>query len=159
VRSAPGEGSTFEVCLPRLHGEAPAARPPASAVRPVAGGSETVLVVEDEPEVREITARALRAVGYRVEVASGGAEALEVAARLPGPLQLLVTDVVMPGLDGRALADELRRRHPGLKVLFVSGYTQDVISHHGVLDAGVELLAKPFTSGALLERVRAVLDG
>jgi PAS domain S-box-containing protein len=161
VQSVPGQGTTFEVYLPRLEGEAPApaARPPTAPGRRAAGGSELVLAIEDEPLVREITARALRAGGYQVAVASGGAEALEVAARLPGPLRLLVTDVVMPGMDGRTLADELRRRHPALKVLFVSGYTQDVISHRGVLDEGVEFLPKPFTPAALLERVRAVLDG
>jgi DNA-binding response OmpR family regulator len=117
-----------------------------------------VLAVEDDPLVRDVTARALRSGGYQVTVASGGAEALEAAARLAGPLRLLVTDVVMPGMDGRALADELARRHPGLRVLFLSGYTQDVISHHGVLDAGVEFLHKPFTTAALLARVRALLD-
>ncbi len=159
VRSAPGQGTSFEVHLPRagVAGRAAAPERPAAARRP-AGGTETVLAVEDEPLVREVTARALRSGGYRVVTAAGGVEALEAAARLGGELGLLVTDVVMPGMDGRALADELRRRHPGLKVLFVSGYTQDVISHHGVLDAGVELLQKPFTPAALLDRVRAILD-
>jgi CheY-like chemotaxis protein len=156
VRSAPGQGTTFEVRLPRRH--EPAQRPRSVPVVTAVGGTETVLVVEDDPLVREITARALRSGGYRVLVAGGGTEALEVAARLEGALDLLVSDVVMPGMDGRTLADELRRRRTGLRVLFASGYTQDVISHHGVLDAGVELLAKPFTAGALLARVRAVLD-
>jgi two-component system, cell cycle sensor histidine kinase and response regulator CckA len=156
VRSAVGQGTTVEVCLPR---RLEAAQRPRSAVAaPARGGTETVLAVEDDPLVREITARALRSGGYRVLVAGSGAEALETADRLQGRLHLLVTDVVMPGLDGRALADELRRRNPGVRVLYVSGYTQDVISHHGVLDSGVELLPKPFTSGALLAKVRAVLD-
>ncbi|MBK9516154.1 MAG: PAS domain-containing protein [Anaeromyxobacter sp.] len=156
ARSRPGQGASFEVNLPRRLAAAVTPRP--VVPERVAGGTETVLAVEDDPLVREITARALRSGGYRVLVAAGGVEALEVAARHQGPLQLLVTDVVMPGMDGLALADELRRRRQGLRVLFVSGYSQDVISHHGVLDPGVELLAKPFTSGALLARVRAVLD-
>ncbi len=156
VRSAPGHGTTFDVRLPRRHEVAERPRP--SAVVAAVGGTETVLVVEDDPLVQEITARALRSGGYRVLVAGGGADALEVAARLDGTLHLLVSDVVMPGMDGRTLADELRRRRTGLRVLFVSGYSQDVISHRGVLDAGVELLPKPFTAGALLERVRALLD-
>jgi PAS domain S-box-containing protein len=156
VRSAVGQGTTVEVCLPRRLEVAQRPRPAVAA--PAVGGTETVLAVEDDPLVREITARALRSGGYRVLVAGSGAEALEAADRLQGRLHLLVTDVVMPGLDGRALADELRRRTPGVRVLYVSGYTQDVISHHGVLDTGVELLPKPFTSGALLAKVRAVLD-
>ncbi len=156
VRSAPGKGTTVQVCLPRRL-EVPKQSRPAAAP-PAVGGTETVLAVEDDPLVREITARTLRKGGYQVLVAGSGAEALEVAARLQGRLHLLVTDVVMPGVDGRALADELHRRKPGVRVLYVSGYTQDVISHHGVLDTGVELLPKPFTSGALLARVRAILD-
>ncbi|MCM2334247.1 MAG: PAS domain-containing protein [Anaeromyxobacteraceae bacterium] len=159
VHSAAGQGTTFELHLPRVAGAAGErmAAPAASPLR-AARGSEVVLAVEDHPLVRDVTARALRGAGYQVVVAADGVAALEAAARLACPLHLLVTDVVMPGMDGRALADELRRRHPGLRVLFVSGYTQDVISHHGVLDAGVELLAKPFTAAALLARVRAVLD-
>ena len=156
VRSAPGQGTSVEVCLPRRLEAAQQSRPTAAA--PATGGTETVLAVEDDPLVREITARTLRSGGYRVLVAGNGAEALEVTARLEGRLHLLVTDVVMPGLDGRALADELQRRKPGVRVLYVSGYTHDVISHHGILDTGVELLPKPFSSGSLLARVRAILD-
>ncbi len=156
VRSTPGQGATFEVHFPRQH-EAPRPSRPAPPA-PAARGTETVLAVEDDPLVRDVTARALRGGGYRVLLAGSAAEALELEAGLAGPLGLLVTDVVMPGMDGRELADELRRRRPGLRVLFVSGYAQDIVGHHGVLDAGVELLQKPFNSGALLARVRAVLD-
>ncbi len=158
VESEPGVGSLFEISFPRgVEALAPAAR---SAARPapMAGGTESVLVVEDDPLVREVTARALRAGGYRVLVADGGAEALQVAGREGRMLRLVVTDVVMPGLDGKTLADELARRLPGIRVLFVSGYTRDVISHHGVLDSGIEFLEKPFTSSALLARVRGLLD-
>jgi CheY-like chemotaxis protein len=121
-------------------------------------GSETVLVVEDDPQVREVTLRALRAGGYRVLAASCGREALEVAGREERPMHLLVTDLIMPGLNGRQLADELRRGRPGLRVLFVSGYAGEVITQAGADDAGVELLDKPFTTVTLLARVRALLD-
>jgi len=96
--------------------------------------------------------------GYRVLTAAGGAEALEVAEREAASLRLVVTDVVMPGLDGRSLAEALAQRLPGVRVLFVSGYTGDVIGHHGVLDSGIEFLQKPFTTQAILARVRGLLD-
>jgi PAS domain S-box-containing protein len=156
VESEPDRGTTFEVYLPRTR-EKPATAtcsPAPKAVR----GTETVLVVEDDPQVRDVTVSALRAGGYRVLVASDGTSALDAAAHERGPLHLLVADVVMPGLDGRTLADTLRRALPLLKVLFVSGYSDNVIAEHGVLGPGVELLAKPFTPAVLLTRVRAVLD-
>jgi PAS domain S-box-containing protein len=156
VRSAPGRGTAFSVYLPHRPAEARPAGASPGAAR-AAGGVETVLAVEDDALVRGVTARALRSAGYRVLEAGSGAEALAVAGA--EPLQLLVTDVVMPGMDGRALADELRRRSPGLRVLFVSGYPDDVIGRRNVLDAGTQLLAKPFTPGALLARVREILDG
>jgi signal transduction histidine kinase len=157
VESEVGRGSTFEICFPRtLDAPAPAGASPGE--KPPRG-SETILLVEDDRRVREVTARALRAGGYRVLVAGGGAEALDLAGREAGPLHLIMTDVVMPGLGGRGVADELRERHARARVLFVSGYPQDAISHHGVLDPGVEFLPKPFTTEALLARVRAVLDG
>ncbi len=157
VRSAPGQGAEFEVRLPRgRQGAAPVEAP---APAPPRGGTETVLVVEDDPAVRAVTARALRAGGYRVLAAAHGEEALELAAREPGPIHLVVTDVVMPGLDGRAVVEALQARRPGLPALFVSGYSHDIISHHGALDSGLAFLPKPFTDELLLERVRAVLDG
>jgi PAS domain S-box-containing protein len=156
VESEPDRGTTFEVYLPRTR-EKPAAAVRAPAPKAVRG-SETVLVVEDDLQVRDVTVSALRAGGYRVLVAGDGASALDVAAHERGPLHLLVADVVMPGLDGRTLADTLRRALPALKVLFVSGYSDNVIAEHGVLGTGVELLPKPFTPAVLLARVRAVLD-
>jgi CheY-like chemotaxis protein len=158
VESAPGRGSTFRIYLPHRP-------PPASAAEggevgaPAPRGRETILTVEDDPQVRAITARALRGGGYRVLEAASGAEALEVVQELEGPLHLLVTDVVMPGMDGPTLAGEVRRRLPRVRVLYVSGYPDEVISTREALEAGVQLLAKPFTPGALLARVRAVLDG
>jgi two-component system, cell cycle sensor histidine kinase and response regulator CckA len=158
VESEPGVGSVFEISFPRgVEAVDPATRP-ATRPAPMTGGTESVLVVEDDPLVREVTARALRSGGYRVLMADGGADALLVASREGEMLRLVVTDVVMPGLDGKSLADELARRLPGVRVLFVSGYTRDVISHHGVLDSGIEFLQKPFTSSALLARVRGLLD-
>ena len=115
-------------------------------------------MVEDEPEVREVTQRVLRKAGYRVLAAASGDEALSLEAAVLSRVRLLVTDVVMPGLDGRAMAEELLRRHPALRVLFVSGYTQDLIDQRGVLGAGIQFLAKPFTAAMLLVQVRAILD-
>ena len=162
VASELGVGTTFEISLPRgAQAVAPVAGPSTRAPTgpaPMTGGTESVLVVEDDPLVREVTARSLRSGGYRVLIADSGAAALAVASSEGETLRLVVTDVVMPGLDGKTLADELVRRLPGVRVLFVSGYTQDVISHHGVLDSGIEFLQKPFTSSALLSRVRGLLD-
>jgi PAS domain S-box-containing protein len=158
VESAPGAGTTFELSLPRATRTAPATARPAATPVPGRGGTECLLVVEDDPLVREVTARSLRSGGYRVLTAGGGAEALEVAGRESAALRLVVTDVVMPGLDGRSLAEALAQRLPGVRVLFVSGYTGDVIGHHGVLDSGIEFLQKPFTTQAILARVRGLLD-
>jgi two-component system, cell cycle sensor histidine kinase and response regulator CckA len=157
VRSEMGRGTTFEICLPRTSdAEEPTMAPPR---RTLSAGAETLLLVEDDPQVREVTARSLRAGGYRVLVAADGVAALAFTASELGQARLLVTDVIMPGLDGRSLAAELSRRHPELRVLYVSGYPDDAIAHHGVLEQGVEFLAKPFTTSSLLARVRAVLDG
>jgi len=156
VDSAPDRGTTFEVYFPRTLDPVLAAAPPDQAA--VARGSGTILVVEDDPHVREVTVRSLRAGGYRVLAARDGRDALELAAREDGRLHVLVTDIVMPGLSGREVADELRRRHPDLRVLFVSGYTRDAIVQRGVLDAGIAFLQKPFTASSLLARVRVVLD-
>jgi len=157
VESEPGKGATFTVYLPR------SARSAVAQEKPVreesARGTENVLVVEDDPQVRNVTVRSLRAGGYRVLVAGDGREALDLGSRTEEPLHLLVTDVVMPGLNGRAVAEALRRRHPGLRVLYVSGYAQEAIATRGVLEPGIELLPKPFSPDALLARARSVLDG
>ncbi|BDG09739.1 ATP-binding protein [Anaeromyxobacter paludicola] len=156
VQTELGRGTCFELCFPRVIAAAP---PYARPVAPQAtGGKETVLVVEDEPQVRAVTVRVLRAAGYEVVAAADPREALALEWEEPGRLRLLVTDVVMPGMDGRALAQELRRRHSGLKVLFVSGYPQEIIAERGVLEPGIDFLEKPFTGPGLLSRVRAVLD-
>ena len=114
--------------------------------------------MEDDPNVREVTRRALSAGGYEVVVAKGSAEALEMVARDTGPLSLLITDVVMPGLRGPALAERLRRLRPGLRVLYITGYAEYALSLDGAMEAGAALLLKPFTAASLQARVRAVLD-
>ncbi len=156
VESRPGGGTTFDLWFAR----APAAARAAVARddQEPAGGSETVLVVEDDPQVRAVTVRTLRAAGYRVLGAAEGAEAMALSARARDRIQLLVTDVVMPGLSGRAVAEALARAQPGLRVLYVSGHTGEAIAERGVVGDGVALLQKPFTPAGLLRRVRAVLD-
>jgi CheY-like chemotaxis protein len=121
-------------------------------------GSETVLVVEDDDRVRDLMLRILRAQGYSLLEARSGQEALRLAADHAGPIHLLLTDLVMPGMSGQILSRQLCQTRPGLRVLFVSGYTDDVISHHGVLDPGVAFLEKPFSPVALTCKVRQVLD-
>jgi len=155
VDSEPGEGTVFELFLPRVAGPAVEASDRVDAIAPT--GSETVLVVEDDAQVREVTVRCLRAAGYRVLEARAGREALDIAAR-GGRLHLLLTDVMMQGLDGRAVASALRRDRPDLRVLYVSGHAEEVIVKRGVLEPGIEFLAKPFTPSGLLARVRQVLD-
>jgi PAS domain S-box-containing protein len=154
--SEPGRGTTFKIYLPRTS-EAEAsepARPRVAARR----GSEAILVVEDEPSVRELVVRALAEAGYQVLQARDGREALALAARHDAPIDLLLTDVVMPGMSGKQVADALAAARPGVRVLYTSGYTQNTIVHHGVLDPEVRFLAKPFTPSVLLERVGALLD-
>ncbi len=158
VESEPGRGSAFTIHLPRVDG-VPAAGAPEE--RPVAGsgGRETILLVEDEPAVRVLAREALRERGYTVLEAGDGEEAITLAERHPEEIHLLLTDVVMPRLRGRALADRLKAARPRLKVLFISGYPDETIAQHGVLEPGVPFLEKPFAPGTLLQRVRQVLDG
>ena len=159
VSSEPGKGTTFRVHLPRGTGalaEAPPERPsPAHGVE--ADGVETVLLVEDDPMVLELGSRVLRSHGYRVLVASNATEALQVAREHAGKINLLLTDVVMPGLPGPDLAARLETVTPGLRVLYVSGYADDSVARLGA-EEGISFLAKPFSGEALAARVREVLD-
>jgi PAS domain S-box-containing protein len=158
VQTAPGAGATFRVYLPVV-GDAPReVRAPPSRARAVPRGAETVLLVEDESAVRSLLRRVLVSAGYTVLDAADGAEALRVAAAHGGPVDLLLTDVVMPGGGGRQLADALCASRPGLRVLFISGYTDDAVVRHGVTEEEVNFLHKPFTAAALAEKVREVLD-
>jgi len=158
LRSTPGEGSTFDIFLPRLQQEPEplAARPELDAAR---GGQETVLVVEDDPHVRALAVRVLERFGYRVLSAADGAAACALAERTPAPLHLLLTDVIMPGMNGRQLAGEIRARHPETRVLFTSGYLEDDVFHHGVLEDGLHFVPKPYSPQELARKVREVLEG
>ncbi len=159
VESAPGQGTTFEIRFPRTRedpGVAPRLAGPAASA--TTRGTETILVVEDDPRVRAVTVRALVGAGHHVLVAGNGAEAMGILEGERGPLHMVVTDVVMPGMSGRGLVDALRVGRPGLRALFVSGYPQEVIARRGVLDSGIEFLAKPFTPATLVARVRVLLD-
>jgi CheY-like chemotaxis protein len=157
VESEPSRGTTFRIYLPRF--DAPTAvgdRGPRPAV--AAGGTETILLVEDEEGVRELARDILRANGYTVLEARNGAEALLISERHQGPLDLLLTDVVMPRMSGRELAERLAPLRPDLSVLYMSGYTDDAVIRHGVLGAGTAFLQKPFTPAVLVQRVRETLD-
>ena len=169
VESEPGRGSTFTVYLPRAAAVAPPPEPrpapagPASRPRAEAmltpGRGETILLVEDAQRVRAVVREILEMSGYVVLEAHHGADALEVSGRHGGTIHLLVTDVVMPQMSGRELAQRLASLRPELKVLYMSGYTDDAIVRHGVLASGIAFLSKPFTPDALALKVREVLDG
>ena len=124
---------------------------------PVAG-TETVLVVEDEESIRRLTTHALRSHGYQVLQASDGEDALALLHRYGGEVDILVTDVVMPRMDGRTLAEQMHTLMPGLKVLYTSGYTDDAVVRHGILQSEVAFVSKPYTPMTLLRRIRQVLD-
>jgi CheY-like chemotaxis protein len=156
VSSRLGEGSTFRVYLPRIP-DAPREAEPASPDAISTRGVETVLVVEDEKELCDLAVELLAKQGYQVLSAANGTDAMRVAEAHPGPIHLMLTDVMMPGITGRALAALLKALRPEMKVLFMSGYAEDVIVRRGLLEAGVELVPKPFTPAALAAKVRAVL--
>lgn len=155
VESEVGHGTTFRVLLPYVEGLAKAAE----KVRPaVARGKEVVLLVEDDVAVRQLSRLALETQGYQVLVAAGGQEALDHLQTASSQVDIVVTDVVMPEMSGRQLADSVRVKYPGMKVLFVSGYTDDAVVRHGVRDASDAFLQKPFTPFGLARKVREVLD-
>ncbi|AWM39442.1 Blue-light-activated protein [Gemmata obscuriglobus] len=158
VTSAPGRGATFEVYFPSA-GRDPADAQAAHAAEPGGPtGRGTVLVVEDDDRVRRLARIALQRFGYTVLDAPSAEEALRVCERPEPPIDLLLTDVVMPGMGGRELAEVVARLRPGIKVLYVSGYADDAVVRHGVLRAEVAFLQKPFTPAALAEKVRSVLE-
>ena len=157
VETEPGKGSSFHVFLPRLADAGEEAElHPSAAVDD--HGTEVLLLVEDEDSIREPATEILESRGYLVLPARGGAEALAAARAHAGPIDLMITDVVMPGMNGNQLAEELRSLRPGMRVLFISGYPEDAIAHHGVLDAGKAFLQKPCPAAVLLRTVREVLD-
>jgi PAS domain S-box-containing protein len=155
VHSQPGQGTTFKVYLPAL-AEA-AADDGMPEIVPALGGQETVLVVEDQAEVRGYTVAVLKTYGYRVIEAEDADDALRCCESERGPIHLVLTDVVMPRVSGRELADRLKKLQPGIKVMFMSGYTGDVILRHGVSEEGVSFIQKPFSPEELAGRIRALL--
>jgi CheY-like chemotaxis protein len=157
VDSAPGQGTTFDVHFPCVEPRGDAAVA-AGGARAESRGTETILIAEDNPQLRALTARMLTERDYIVLSAGAGDEALEIADRHAGEIDLLITDVVMPGMSGRSLAQAIRHARPGIRVLYVSGYSDDMLGQQGVLDPDIHLLAKPFTPETLADRVREVLD-
>jgi CheY-like chemotaxis protein len=156
VYSEPGQGTTFRIYLPRFTGtpNQPAAAGP---IDPPMGQGETILLVEDEPMILEVAQAMLETLGYRVLTAQTPGEALHQVATHDGDIALVLTDVVMPEMNGRDLAHLLRANRPGLKCLFASGYTANIIAHHGVLDEGVVFIQKPFLLHNLAVKVREAL--
>jgi PAS domain S-box-containing protein len=157
VDSQLGKGASFQIFLPRID-EAVAPRSAGPSQEENLRGNETVLLVEDADALRKLARSFLLDHGFQVLPASNGEEAMEVARKHNGPIHLLLTDVVMPGMNGRALADKLLARLPQLKVVYISGYTDSFIAGHGVLEEGTHLLHKPFTEAALIWKIREVLD-
>ena len=158
VYSEPGRGTTFKIYLPRAEDEEQIMGPAGSEKAPAMGGSETILLAEDEEPVRRLSTRLLKRAGYNVLEARDGLEALTLAEYHRGKIDLLLTDVVMPGPSGKILAEELVVKRPGVKVVYMSGYTDNAIVHHGVLQEGVTFIQKPFTAEELLQTIRRVLD-
>jgi PAS domain S-box-containing protein len=157
VYSEPGRGTSFKIYLPRLEEDSDQLLASAPA-GPAPGGTETVLLVEDETALRTLIHEILTRSGYRVLQASRPDEALALAAAHAGPIDLVLTDVILPNMSGRQVADALQSARPGTRVLFMSGYTDDAISHHGILDPGMHFLEKPFTTDSLLRKMREVLE-
>ncbi|HTS66892.1 MAG TPA: PAS domain S-box protein [Candidatus Acidoferrales bacterium] len=156
VSSEVGRGTTFQIYLPRIDAGLVAAQTDAPAPAAVRG-SETILVVEDHDDVRQMIIASLESCGFQVLQAANGRAGFAVSAQFEGTIDLLLTDVIMPGITGKALADQLKLTRPGIKVLYISGYSGEVIAHRGVLDADVAYLPKPFTPTALAAKVREVL--
>jgi PAS domain S-box-containing protein len=157
VYSEPGQGTTFKIYLPRVEDDAQLAELPSEAAL-LPRGSETILLVEDEAALRGVVSEMLESLGYTVLGVTKGTEALAVAERLEPPLHLLITDVVLPGMGGRELGELITAARPGIKILYVSGYTDDAVLRYGVKAREMAFLQKPFTSGMLARKVREVLD-
>jgi len=157
VYTEPGHGTTFKIYLPAVDEPHPFSARDQHSVK-VIGGTETILLVEDEDAVRAIALLALQAQGYHVLHAESGRQALRIMEKHQGRIDLIATDVVMPGMNGRELAEKICIQFPGLKVLFMSGYTDDIVIRHGILQADVAFLQKPYTPLALARKIREVLD-
>jgi CheY-like chemotaxis protein len=161
VYSEPGKGTSFKIYMPHVTVDEVAAvieQPAAQAAAPVEAARETILVVEDETNLRRLTRQFLENQGYTVVEAPDGAAAVQICVAQQGIIHLMLTDVIMPGMNGRELAQRVAEIRPNMKVLYMSGYTENAIGHNGTLDAGITLLQKPFTLHALKAKVREVLD-
>ena len=157
VYSEPGKGTTFKIYLPRVTtGQSKTV--PAQKATSVQKGSETILMVEDEKSILELGTRILKNNGYTVLSASTPGEALALVEKYGDQIQLVLSDVVLPEMNGRELMNNILKKQPSVKCIFMSGYTANVIAHHGVLDEGVQFLPKPFNINTLVEKVRSVLD-
>jgi PAS domain S-box-containing protein len=155
--SEPGEGTTFKVYFPALEEEQFSEQLNGKVTR-APGGEETLLVVDDDPMVRKLVVDTLRPLGYGLLEASGGEDALGVSRKLSREIDLLLTDVIMTGMNGRELAEKLKENRPDTRILYMSGYTDEIIAHYGVLDEGIAFIQKPLTPTSLAQKVRGVLD-
>jgi len=156
VYSEPGQGTTFKIYLPQV--DEPLTEEKEEVVKEIPRGDETILVVEDEETVRKLAIRLLKSQGYRVLEASDGGKALLLCEKFKERIHLILTDVVMPGMSGRKLVERLKQIHPEMKALYMSGYTDNAIVHHGVLEKGINFMQKPFTLESLTRKVREALD-
>ena len=158
IYSSPGAGTTFKIYLPRIDEAAIKSEKPSRGAVSSFEGTETILLAEDETSLRTLTRTTLELCGYKVLEAKDGVEALEVSERHPGPIQLLLTDIVIPGMGGRALAQELTIRRPEIRVVYMSGYTGQAVGAQGPVEPGSDFLPKPFTREILTRKVREALD-
>jgi CheY-like chemotaxis protein len=156
VQSAPGQGTTFTIYLPRSTVVTPAAGAGTKVMKPT--GTETILVVEDEKSVLTLVQRTLAKQGYKILTAAAPRLALQVLAQHPAPIDLLLTDVIMPDMSGKELAERVQKLRPGMRALYMSGYPADIMEQQGQLPAGLFVLAKPFNGTMLAQHVRAALD-
>jgi CheY-like chemotaxis protein len=156
VYSEPGQGTTFKIYLPQV--DEPLEEMKEEVVKEVSRGHETILIVEDEDAVRKLAVRVLKKQGYKVLEAPDGGKAFMLCEAYKEPIHLILTDVVMPGMSGSKLADRLKAIHPEAKTLYMSGYTDNAILHHGILESGTNFIQKPFTVESLPRKVREVLD-
>jgi CheY-like chemotaxis protein len=156
VYSEPGQGTTLKIYLPQV--DEPLEELKEEAIQEILQGHETILIVEDEEPVRKLAVRVLRRQGYRVLEALDGGKAFMLCEEFKEPIHLILTDVVMPGMSGPKLADRWKASHPEIKVLYMSGYTDDAILHHGILEPGINFIQKPFNVDGLARKVREVLD-
>jgi CheY-like chemotaxis protein len=158
VYSEPGMGTSFNIYFPLADGPAEEPKEKKFVKENLPHGNETILVVEDEGEVRKLAVKILKGQGYRVLDASHGDEALQIHEKHNGPIHLMLVDVVMPGMSGSELVKRLSPLHPETKILYMSGYTDDAIVHHGVTAKGVNYIQKPFTIEGVTRKVREVMD-